>query len=282
MSMKKVYRIAEVYLEIEGDESCFCDTMCEFETEAPADAEKVRIVLAAGEVTVPAQEELLHTEEMTIYGTEEEYLMQYHRSGVIAGCRIQKQDECAVIYIKQTVGNDEEISGAIRNIFFYYLQKRGKMVVHSASILYKGKVWLFSAPSGTGKTSHVSFWKECGYPVEDFNGDMAICYTDESGQAVAAGLPWCGTSGIYRNMIAPLGGVIFLKRGNNNSVRKPNVFEGIMQLTARSLTPNWDEACVKRNVQLAEELAEKISIGELLCTYEKTAAEVSKQFIDGV
>lgn len=278
--MKKYYRIADVLLELEGEEKLIGELMNGFEIEEAVGADRVRIVIEPGEVKFSLEEHLLKTDELTIYETDKEYLMRYHRSDAVNGCIVEKKEESATIFVKKTKGNVDDISYAIRNVFFYYIQKRGKTVIHSASVLYRGRAWLFSAPSGTGKSSHVDFWKACDYPVEDINGDMVICYTDADGQAVVAGTPWCGTSGICRNMICSMGGIIFLKRGNANTVRELNIFEGILQLTARSLTPNWNRECVERNVTIAEELAAKIHMGEMRCTYEKEAAGVSRLFID--
>ena len=153
-------------------------------------------------------------------------------------------------------------------------------MIHSASIIYENKVWLFSAPSGIGKSTHVELWKDNAYLVEDFNGDMAVCYIDAQGQAVAAGVPWCGTSEIQHNLIMPLGGILFLKRGTENKAKRIGMFESVMQMTARCLTPCWNRECMEKNITIAEMLAESICVGELICTLDKEAAYIAKEFID--
>lgn len=274
--------MADVFLEIEGEERYFRDAMRDFETVESDGAARIHITIETGELPKVLENCLLQTEELVIYAPSHEYIIQYCCSETVCCCRLATYEERAIIYTKEAAEDGKDIIYAIRNIFFYYIQRRGMVVIHSASFLYRGMVWLFSAPSGTGKSSHVAFWKECGYPVEDFNGDMAVCYQDKTGRVLAAGTPWCGTSGICRNLIAPLGGILFLKQGERNAVRRLDGFQGILQMIARCLTPNWDQECVERNITIAERLAKKILMGEMICTYEKEAAGVSKAFIDEI
>ena len=52
------------------------------------------------------------------------------------------------------------------------LPMRGAFLVHGAAIAYGGKAYLFTAPSGTGKTTHISLWKKyLGDDVQIVNGD---------------------------------------------------------------------------------------------------------------
>ena len=166
---------------------------------------------------------------------------------------IYESKESKIANMSRDEGNlMTELMYAVRDAFFFYLQQMGRVVVHSASFLYKDKAWLFSASSGTGKSTHVNLWKNAGYEIQDLNGDLAACYVDESGRVMAAGLPWCGTSGIYTNRIVPLGGIFFLKRSPFNKVETMSDVEGILHMIARLTTPNWNKEQAAQNANIVQ------------------------------
>lgn len=291
--MKRNYWIAESLLEIECDEHLFPKDMLDYEI-ADTEAMKIReqicrncnygtihiVIKNKREMEYP-DKSLLKTEELEIYETKEEFIIRYNVPESVCCCVLSKNNGEVNIYLnKEVTENPSDITYVIRNAFFFYLQKQGKTVIHSSSVIYNGRVWLFSAPSGIGKSTHVELWKDNQYPIEDFNGDMAACYIDAQWNAIAAGVPWCGTSKIQNNLIMPLGGILFLKRGKENSVKKLGMLESVMQITARALTPCWNRECVDSNIAIAETLAERICVGELICTIEREAAGISKEFID--
>ena len=278
--MRKTYQIAGVLLQIEADRDYLLSTMKEFEVIDKSDGLHINLIIKQGDLDKQPEKCLVKTNEIDIYESEQGYLMRYNLSKSVVCCLVEKDWDKAVIYVREHFEDGLDIQYAIRNVFFYFLQKYERTVIHSASIIYREKVWLFSAPSGTGKSSHVDFWRKCRFPFQDFNGDIAICYIDKNGEAVASGSPWSGTSGIYCNLVIPLGGVIFLKRGEENNVEPLDEFDGILQLTARSMTPNWSKECMSKSIHIAEQLASKIKLGIMTCTYDKEAAFASKNFID--
>lgn len=279
----KTYRIAELFLRLVDVDAELFPELMDF-AEEKQDGEpcvEVRFVRAAPPL-VEADNALVKAKEMSVFRVEEGYYLQYHIPGTVKGCLVRTDSELAEVYVENGPIDGAVGLQVIRNAFFFYLQRRGKTVIHSASIFYKGKVWLFSAPSGVGKSSHVQFWREAGFSFNDFNGDLAICYLDENGKPVAAGSPWCGTSGIYCNSTASLGGVVFLQRGEENRIMKLNRSESVWRLVARSLIPNWTQEDVAKSVGIAEQLASKIEVALMTCTYDVHAAYVARGYINQV
>jgi len=152
------------------------------------------------------------------------------------------------------------------------------MAVHSASIWYRDKVWLFSAPAGTGKTTHTQIWREV-YETPVINGDLNLIAL-ENGIATVHGIPWCGTSGIYSKQSYPLGGIIFLTQGADNKMISLSKDQKLLRLLHRSISPGWKEEMQERNYSVVEELIDKILICHLSCNQEKEAAACSKGAID--
>ncbi len=105
----------------------------------------------------------------------------------------------------------------------------GAMLIHSSAIIVKGKAYLFSANSGVGKSTHTRLWKQLyGDEVIYINDDKPVVRI-ERGTAVAYGTPFDGGSGIANNISAPLGGIIFLERGEENSITQITETKEILQ-----------------------------------------------------
>lgn len=281
--MKKIYLIAGCGMVLDGETEYFPKKLSDFEAETDITKYSARTVLirfVEGRQCSADLQEIVSNDQLRILNNQEEIEIQFKQFESIERCRMSKKYLQADIYLKpNSVANETESLNVLRNVVFYYLQKMGRLVIHSTSILYEGRAWLFSAPSGTGKSTHVNMWRECGYDFEDLNGDMIACYI-ENNQIVCGGLPWNGTSGIATNKSAPLGGVFFLKRGNSNRIQEMTLMDKITQFVARSLTPSWDKECMGRNIGMVEMIVDKVNACWLLCRAEQEAAMVTKSYID--
>lgn len=92
-----------------------------------------------------------------------------------------------------------------------------RFVFHGAAIEYDGKAYLFTAPSGTGKTTHINLWKRhLGDKVNIINGDKPIIKVDET--VTVYGTPWAGKENLQRNVSAPLKAICILKQGKTNNI----------------------------------------------------------------
>ena len=127
-----------------------------------------------------------------------------------------------------TIGAAEEFSYAGK--FCQKIIKYNAMLIHSSAILYNGKAYLFAAGSGVGKSTHTALWRKAfGNDVKMINDDKPVVRIFD-GKAVAYGTPFDGGSGIANNISAPLGAVVFIERGENNSIRKAETPEIIKRL----------------------------------------------------
>ncbi len=104
------------------------------------------------------------------------------------------------------------------------------MLVHSSAIVYDGKAYLFSADSGVGKSFHTRLWlKAFGDRVHILNDDKPVVRL--SGEVpTVCGTPFDGGSEIALNESVPLGAIVFIERGEQNSVRVPGTKEIIQRL----------------------------------------------------
>lgn len=92
-----------------------------------------------------------------------------------------------------------------------------RFVFHGAAIEHGGNAYLFTAPSGVGKTTHISLWKKyLGDGVNFINGDKPIINATE--HPIVCGTPWAGKEGYQNNISAPLKAICVLKQAKTNKI----------------------------------------------------------------
>ena len=96
----------------------------------------------------------------------------------------------------------------------------GRILFHGAAILWRGRVWVFTANSGTGKTTQYMLWKLCfGSEIKILNGDKPLLEFRKDGILVHPS-PWRGKEGLGSLDTAPLGGIILLEQSEENRMRR--------------------------------------------------------------
>ena len=108
--------------------------------------------------------------------------------------------------------------------------KHNAVFIHSSALIYDGEAYLFSADSGVGKSTHTKLWRQAfGDKVQMINDDKPVVriYNDK---VIAYGTPFDGGSKIANNISAPLKAIVFIERGEENSVRIPTTTEIIKNL----------------------------------------------------
>ncbi len=113
--------------------------------------------------------------------------------------------------------------------------KYDALVFHASAIKYNGGAYLFTATSGTGKSTHTLLLKELlGDKVEFINDDKPTIKFEKTGEIVVYGNPWCGKHLRGNNISAPLKGIIKLERGRDNCVVEVSEVEMLPMLFAQS------------------------------------------------
>jgi len=168
-----------------------------------------------------------------------------------------------------------------REMFFYSACHRGYLPVHSASIIYREKAYLFSARSGVGKSTHTNLWHDYE-GVDILNGDVALCKPFNNGkEAYAYSMPWCGTSGLYQNRKAKLDGIIFLARGSKNKVVEIDKRKIAIGFYMNNFSICLDEEMVDDVVSTINSLSECVKGYRLWCLPNKEAVDIIKDKITG-
>ena len=94
------------------------------------------------------------------------------------------------------------------------------VLTHASCVRYKGKGYIFLGKSGTGKSTHSRMWFQALEGVELMNDDHPIVRINDEGQAIVYGSPWSGKTHCYKNVQAPLGGIIRIARAPYNKANR--------------------------------------------------------------
>ena len=106
------------------------------------------------------------------------------------------------------------------------LLERDTLLLHGSTVAVDGQAYLFTAPCGTGKSTHTRLWRELfGDRAVMVNDDKVFLQLRQDG-VWAYGSPWMGKHGIGTNISAPLKGICFLRRGTENRIQKQSRING--------------------------------------------------------
>ena len=146
---------------------------------------------------------------------------------------------------------------------------------HASAIAYEGKAYLFSADSGTGKSTHTRLWQQLfGEEAKVFNDDKPpLRYLD--GAWYAYGAPWCGKDHININMKVPVAAICFLKQAPENRIRRLSQAEAVSRIISQTIRKFKKVERMDLMLSHVEKIVREIPIFELENRPEPAAAQLS-------
>lgn len=150
-------------------------------------------------------------------------------------------------------------------------------ILHSSFISWQNNGILFTAPSGTGKSTQADLWKK--YEDADiYNGDRTIIRKID-GKYYGFGSPYAGSSGIYRNESAPIKAIIVIEQGPDNVIRRLHGREAFLPLFRETLMNTWNKEYMEKMTDLLMDAACQIPIYHLSCRPDQDAVNTVKNEI---
>lgn len=151
------------------------------------------------------------------------------------------------------------------------LIKYNAFLIHSAAISMDDEAYVFAAPSGVGKTTHIRIWQEqFGDRVQIINGDKPI-YRFIKGKLHACGTPWQGKEYLGNNIIRPVRAICFLEQSPENHIRSLSINEVSRRIFSQILIPQQQKK-FDRFWQLLEKMLTSEKFYELKCNRQPEAA----------
>ena len=146
-------------------------------------------------------------------------------------------------------------------------------VFHGAVIARDSGAFVFSAPSGTGKTTHIRLWEACYPDAWVLSGDKPII-RKEAGRFYACGTPWRGKEGMGCGQSLPITAICVLERGPENRVERVEDAEIVEALMHQVYLPKNPERLM-RQLTLMDECFRQVPIYRLRCNMDPEAARVA-------
>lgn len=134
----------------------------------------------------------------------------------------------------------------------------GTVFMHGAVIAVNEKAFMFTAPSGTGKTTHIKQWLKNLANAYVVNGDKPFIKIVDDG-AIAFGTPWCGNENMGTNTKVPLKAIILMERSRENRMEEISFGEAYPFLLQQTYLPH-DAGKARKVLQVLLNLSSKVKI----------------------
>lgn len=169
--------------------------------------------------------------------------------------------------------------GYLESLAFYRrfcerILERNILLFHSSVVAVDGKAFVFTAPSGTGKSTHTSLWRKVfGERAVMINDDKPLFKIEEDG-VWAYGTPWDGKHRISTRTRARIQAICILERGEENSVVKESFFEAYPFVLNQTYRPD-DAEGMRKTLELVNQMMGVLPVYRMKCNISEDAARLA-------
>ena len=153
------------------------------------------------------------------------------------------------------------------------------LMLHSSCVVYDGKAYLFSAPSGTGKSTHTQLWLKKFPGAYILNDDKPAIRITENG-IYAYGTPFSGKTDLNVNTGVPIGGICVIERSETNRIKRMPTDEALFNIMNQTVRPYKEEE-MEKLLKTLDKVVSNIAMYKLYCNMEPEAAEVAYNEMKG-
>lgn len=160
------------------------------------------------------------------------------------------------------------------------LAARDVILFHSSAVAAGGDGFLFTAPSGTGKSTHASLWRKLlGAAAVMINDDKPLI-SCRGGDFTVYGTPWNGKHKLGANISAPIRGICVLSRGKENEIRRISPDEALPLLLMQTYRPT-DGGATENVLNDVIKLSQDVPVYKMKCNMDISAAQTSYDAMKG-
>lgn len=148
------------------------------------------------------------------------------------------------------------------------------MFLHSSTVVVDGKAYSFSAPCGTGKSTHAGLWLEyLGDKAYIINDDKAA-YRKTGDKYYVYGTPFSGKNDLNVDTKAELKAICFIERAEENSIERINPDDAVPLIISQTVRPSSPQRMIMM-CDFIDRLIADIPVYRLKCNMETDAARLS-------
>ncbi len=158
--------------------------------------------------------------------------------------------------------------------FYNQLINFNGILLHGSAVALDGQVYIFTAPSGVGKSTHTGLWLEhFGKRAEIINDDKpAIRIVND--QILAFGTPFSGKYDISKNIGLPLKAICIIERGETDSISPVSKKQAYFEILNQTVRPK-SEAAYSEVLNILETIINNVPIYKLKATISENAVITS-------
>lgn len=162
-----------------------------------------------------------------------------------------------------------EITAILRSICEDMLSHSG-FFLHCSCLEYEGEAYIFTAKSGTGKSTHSRLWREVfSDKVTMINDDKPIVRLLDD-KFYIYGTPWNGKHSISNNIKAPIKAIYYLAQSRDNKCVRCSPIDAISKILSQTVLPD-NKAEMTTLLNMLEKLVSDIPVFDLECNISHDA-----------
>lgn len=176
------------------------------------------------------------------------------------------KNKCKILCSDESVENTLILSALCNKLLTDY----NGLFFHSSSLMLDNQAYVFTAVSGTGKSTHTALWrKHFGNRVTMINDDKPVIRKID-GHFFVYGTPWMGKSDIGNNISAPIKAIYIIKQSKKNCVEKISAGRYFKEILEATLVPS-DKENMHKLLDLLDSLFSKVPLFLLHCNMDDDA-----------
>lgn len=267
--------LADSYVPWDHKLSAFCcpsGTSAAELSDAGVPSDYICTIHLAAFIHVRENRLLRETRFFKVYtdGIREAWYYTFPDGQIYACCREESEGHFSIHYLQDM---KEYLSGNATLFYLsaleYRLIRKGDMILHASYILDQGQAILFTAPSGTGKSTQARLWQDVrGSQI--INGDRALLQKEKNGW-YAGGWPMSGSSGISTPRLAPIRAVIVLSQSSQNLGHLLTASESFEMLKKEIVLRPWCTSDVSQAGRLLKDFCSATPAYAYACRKEPDA-----------
>lgn len=161
------------------------------------------------------------------------------------------------------------------------LLARDVLLFHSSALELDGRAYLFTAPSGTGKSTHARLWRQVfGNRVTMINDDKPLLRRQPDGSWRVYGTPYSGKEALHTNTSQTVCGIVLLEQAPENRIERVSTRDAFPRLLAQTHQDKQQPQALLRTMDLVGSLAQ-LPVYRLGCTISEEAVRIAYQALKG-
>lgn len=271
--MKKYYSFAGIDLEIDIPDPWMYENdrhLAPFRVDAVENPQIFHFEIV-DELTPPTGECVALDGDLRVYDDGTRYVGTVQQSWKDGYLRVSGKDRERLVQLKRSVyTNTVSAKTVLHSVQAEHLTARsGGFILHSSFIAHNGRAILFTAPSGTGKSTQADLWRQLR-GAKICNGDRCAVRCTEEG-CFACGIPFAGSSEYCENVTLPLAAVVYLKQAPQTEIRRLRGAESFRRIWEGVSVNTWDREDVALVSDTVTKVLSQVPVFELACTPDESA-----------